>query len=138
MAGILSELKVGNTLYQFSSSGVIITDATPTSLAGVMVGDGNTITAVPIDEQPTAGSDNFVTSGAVAAAIAAAAANIATGTIEPNSTSVTVNYSGTLKGVFAEYGGGIVLCDTQITSTAVTFSVAQAPTAAITCYVVSA
>lgn len=138
MAGILSELKVGNTLYQFSSSGVIITDATPTSLAGVMVGNGNTVTAVPIDEQPTAGSDNFVTSGAVAAAIAEATGAgdvITTGTINTNSTSVTVNYTGRLKGVFAEYGGSIVLCDTQITSTGVTFSVAEAPPAAITCYV---
>lgn len=132
----VSELKVGNVIYQFSASGVIVTDATPTSLAGVVVGDGSTLSGVPIDEEPTMGSDNFVTSGAVAAALSAAGSKVASGTITTSDTSVTVNYSGTLKGVFAIYGGSIVLCDTQITSSAVTFSVAEQPDAGITCYVI--
>lgn len=135
---VVAQLRVGNTIYQFSASGVIITNATPTDLAGVVVGDGNTLTAVPIDETPTPGSDNFVTSGAVAAALAGAGSTVTTGTIGTGETSATVPYSGTLKGVFASYGGSIVLCDTQIMSSAVIFSVAEPPAAGITCYVVSA
>lgn len=48
-----------------------ITDATETTLNGVLAGNGETVEAIPVDSVPTAGSTNLVTSDGTANAIAA-------------------------------------------------------------------
>lgn len=60
----------------------------------------------------------------------------ATGTIGTSATSVSVSYTGTLINTYATLSGAIVLTDVSITSSAVTFTVATAPSSDITCTVV--
>lgn len=69
-------------------------------------------------------------------AITAAGSKTATGTIGTSSTSASVSYTGTLLGAYAVMGGSRVLVDISVGSSAVTFSVASAPSSAITCTVV--
>ena len=60
----------------------------------------------------------------------------ATGTIGTSATSASVSYSGTLVNAYALQGGEIIQCDIAVASTSVTFSVAAAPSSAITCVVI--
>ena len=62
----------------------------------------------------------------------------ATGTIATTATSVTVAYTGTLLGFYATQNGQRVITDVTISASGVVFTVASAPSAAITCTVVSA
>ena len=62
----------------------------------------------------------------------------ATGTIGTSATSASVSYSGTLVNAYALQGGEIIQCDIAVASTSVTFSVAAAPSSAITCVVIYA
>lgn len=48
---------------------ITITDATETTLNGVLAGNGATVEAIPVDSVPTAGSTNLVESGGVDSAI---------------------------------------------------------------------
>ena len=61
-----------------------------------------------------------------------------TGTIGTSDTTATVNYTGTLLEAYATMGGERVMLDISQTATAVTFTCASAPSAAITCTVVAA
>lgn len=61
----------------------------------------------------------------------------ATGTIGTNETSATVSYSGTLINAYAMQGGAEILLDIAYGSGTVTFTVASAPSAEITCVVIS-
>lgn len=61
-----------------------------------------------------------------------------TGTIGTSDTTATVNYTGTLLEAYATQNGERVMVDITQTSSAVTFTCASAPSAAITCTVVSA
>lgn len=60
------------------------------------------------------------------------------GTIATDATSVSVAYTGTLLEAYATQNGERVMVDISQTSTAVIFTCASAPSAAITCIVVSA
>ena len=60
----------------------------------------------------------------------------ATGTISTSATSATVNFTGTLIGAFAVMSGSMVIVDVAPSASSVTFSVAAAPSAAVTCTVV--
>ena len=62
----------------------------------------------------------------------------ATGTIGTSATSASVSYTGTLVNAYALQGGEIIQCDIAVASTSVTFSVAAAPSSAITCVVIYA
>ena len=62
----------------------------------------------------------------------------ATGTIGTSATSAEVSYSGTLINAYATQGGSIVIPDIAVTASKVTFSVAAAPSSAITCTVIYA
>lgn len=62
----------------------------------------------------------------------------ATGTIGTSATSASVSYSGTLINAYALQGGEKIVVDIAVTASAVTFSVAAAPSSAITCYVIYA
>lgn len=62
----------------------------------------------------------------------------ATGTIGTSATSATVSYSGTLINAYATMGGSEVVVDIAYGSGTVTFTTAQAPSAAVTCVVVYA
>lgn len=60
-----------------------------------------------------------------------------TGTIGTSATSATVSYSGTLINAYATQGGAEILVDIAYGSGSVTFTVAAAPSAEITCVVIS-
>ena len=60
-----------------------------------------------------------------------------TGTIGTSATSATVSYSGTLINAYATQGGAEILLDIAYGSGTVTFTVAAAPSAEITCVVIS-
>ena len=62
----------------------------------------------------------------------------ATGTIGTSATSASVSYTGTLVSAYATQGGEIIQCDIAVASSSVTFSVAAAPSSAITCVVIYA
>ena len=62
----------------------------------------------------------------------------ATGTIGTSATSASVSYSGTLVNAYALQGGEIIQCDIAVAASSVTFSVAAAPSSAITCVVIYA
>lgn len=61
-----------------------------------------------------------------------------TGTIGTSDTTATVNYTGTLLEAYATQNGERVMVDISQTATAITFTCASAPSAAITCTVVAA
>lgn len=61
-----------------------------------------------------------------------------TGTIGTSDTTATVNYTGTLLEAYATQNGERIMLDISQTSSAVTFTCASAPSAAITCTVVAA
>lgn len=63
---------------------------------------------------------------------------VTSGTIATDATSVSVAYTGTLLEAYATMGGEKVIVDTAISASAVTFTCASAPSAAITCTVVAA
>lgn len=62
----------------------------------------------------------------------------ATGSIATTGTSASVSYTGTLINAYATMNGSIVELDKAVTSSAVTFSTAQNPPAAVSCVVVYA
>lgn len=62
----------------------------------------------------------------------------ATGTIGTSATTVTVNFSGTFINAYAKMNGSIVLLDIAPGASSVVFTVAQAPSSAVTCVVVYA
>lgn len=62
---------------------------------------------------------------------------VTNGTISTSSTSATVNYTGTLLNAYAVMGSAKVIVDIAYGNGTVTFSTAQAPSAAVTCYVVA-
>lgn len=64
--------------------------------------------------------------------------NVATGTIGTSATTATVNYSGTLINAYAVQSGDEVVVDITIGQSSVTFTVTEAPSAAVTCNVVYA
>lgn len=61
---------------------------------------------------------------------------LATGTIDTNSTSATVSFSGTVINAYATMGGAMVITDVSIGASAVNFSIAESPSSAVTCVVV--
>lgn len=73
---------------------------------------------------------------AVEAALAGVTVKTASGVIGTSATSASVAYSGTLLAAYATMGGSKVLTEISVGETAVTFQVAAAPTAAVTCTVV--
>ena len=77
------------------------------------------------------------TAGAVYDAIAGVSGgvSVATGTIGTSATSATVSYSGTLVAAYAKMSDAVVMVDIAFGTGSVTFSVASAPSAAITCVV---
>lgn len=87
---------------------------------------------------PTIDLSGYATITYVDNAIAAASVKTATGTIGTSATSATVAYSGTLINAYATMGGAAVLLDIAIGASSVTFTTAQAPSAAVTCVVVYA
>ena len=60
-----------------------------------------------------------------------------TGTIDTSATSCNVAYTGTLLEAYALQGGAKVITEVSVGASAVTFTVAQAPSTAITCKVVA-
>lgn len=56
-----------------------ITDNTPTTLVGVLCGDGETVGVKAVDTAPTSNSSNLITSGGVKKAIDDAIADITDG-----------------------------------------------------------
>lgn len=61
---------------------------------------------------------------------------VSTGTIGTNAISVSVDYVGVVINTFATIGGEIVGVDIEDNGLSVTFSVAQAPSSAVTCTVI--
>lgn len=86
---------------------------------------------------PTIDLSGYATIAYVDDAIADAAVKTATGTIGTSATSATVSYSGTLINAYATQGGAEILLDIAYGSGTVTFTVAAAPSAEITCIVIS-
>lgn len=64
------------------------------------------------------------------------AVKVATGTIGTNATSASVSFTGTVINAYATQGGAQVIVDISIGVSAVTFTVAAAPSSAVTCTVV--
>lgn len=91
--------------------------------------------ALTFDTTPVENSTNPVTSGGLYTAINAVVAT-ATGTIATTGTSVVVNYTGTLIEAYASVSGARVITEVSDSGSAVTFTVAQQPSSAITCTVV--
>ena len=87
---------------------------------------------------PTIDLSGYATIVYVDNAIAGASVKTATGTIGTSATSATVSYSGTFINAYATMGGAAVLLDIAIGASSVTFTTAQAPSAAVTCVVVYA
>lgn len=90
---------------------------------------------------PTAASGTNTTQIATTAFVDAAvkgAVTATTGTIDTSATTVTVNYSGTFVNAYAHQSGAAVVTDVTVNSNNVVFTVAAAPSAAITCVVVAA
>ena len=106
---------------------------------GILKGDGNgTITAAvagtdygtysqPVNGIPETDLHNDVRNGLV---------KIATGSIATNATSTTINYSGNLINTLAKMNNEEILLDVSISGSSVTFSTAQMPDSAISCYVI--
>ena len=61
---------------------------------------------------------------------------MATGTIGTSATSASVSFEGTVINAYATQGGAQVVVDVSIGVSAVTFTVASAPSSAVTCTVV--
>lgn len=91
-------------------------------------------TGTPTAPTPTAGDDS--TKLATTAFVQGAAAKTATGTISTSATSVTVSFSGMFLAAYATMGGAEVVLDKTVGSSSVVFTVATAPSSAITCVVV--
>lgn len=90
---------------------------------------------------PTAASGTNTTQIATTAFVDAAVkgtVTATTGTIGTSATMVTVNYTGTFVNAYAHQSGAIVVTDVTVNSNSVVFTVAAAPSAAITCVVVAA
>lgn len=62
--------------------------------------------------------------------------SIATGTIETNATTVTVNYNNDFIGAFAKQGNNIVQCDIVVDSGSVVFTLANKPSSEVVCSVI--
>ena len=93
--------------------------------------------ALTFDTTPTQNSTNPVTSGGVYTAVNSVV-QTATGTIATTGTSTVVNYTGTVLEAYASQSGARVMVDISDSGSAITFTVAQNPSAAITCTVVYA
>lgn len=90
---------------------------------------------------PTAASGTNTTQIATTAFVDAAVkgtVTATTGTIGTSATTVTVSYSGTFVSAYAHQSGAIVVTDVTVNASNVVFTVAAAPSAAITCVVVAA
>ena len=85
---------------------------------------------------PTAAAGTNTTQIATTAFVQGVAIKTATGTIDTNSTTATVNFTGTLVNAYAIMSGNMVILDIAPGSSYVVFSVASAPSSAITCTVV--
>lgn len=91
---------------------------------------------------PTAASGTNTTQIATTAFVKAAVDAIsgtvktATGTIGTSATSASVSFTGTVVNAYAVMSGNIVITDVAVGTSAVTFTVASAPSSAITCVVV--
>lgn len=96
-------------------------------------------TGTPTAPTAAPGTDTtqLATTAFVKAAIDAIAGIVKTssGTIGTGATSVSVAYTGTLIGTRAEMNGAEVLLDVAVGQSAVTFSTAETPSAAVTCVV---
>lgn len=95
-------------------------------------------TGTPTAPTATAGTDTtqIATTAFVKTAVDGVKVQTATGTIGTSATSATVSFTGTFLSAYATMGGEEVLLDVAIGSSSVTFTVAAAPSAAITCVVV--
>ena len=85
---------------------------------------------------PTAAAGTNTTQIATTAFVQGVAIKTVTGTIGTSDTSATVNFTGTLVNAYATQGGNMVILDIAPGSSSVVFSVAAAPSSAITCTVV--
>lgn len=103
-----------------------------TMTGGIAMG-GNSITGLATPTNDTDAVPKKYVDDAVAGGV-----HSATGTIGTSATSASVSYSGTLVNAYALQGGEIIQCDVAVASTSVTFSVAAAPSSAITCVVIYA
>lgn len=103
-----------------------------TMTGGIAMG-GNSITGLATPSGDADAAPKKYVDDAVAGAV-----HSATGTIGTSATSASVSYSGTLVNAYALQGGEIIQCDIAVASTSVTFSVAAAPSSAITCVVIYA
>lgn len=97
------------------------------------------LTGTPTAPTATAGTNTtqIATTAFVDAAVKGTV-TATTGTIGTSATTVTVNYTGTFVNAYAHQSGAIVVTDVTVNSSNVVFTVAAAPSAAITCVVVAA
>lgn len=103
-----------------------------TMTGGIAMG-GNSITGLATPTNDTDAVPKKYVDDAIAGGV-----HSATGTIGTSATSASVSYSGTLVNAYALQGGEIIQCDIAVAASSVTFSVAAAPSSAITCVVIYA
>lgn len=82
------------------------------------------------------GNTGFVTGGDVYTAISGMTVKTATDTIGTSATTATVSFSGTFINAYATIGGSICVVDIAPGASSVVFTVAAAPSSAVTCTVV--
>jgi hypothetical protein len=129
----------GKTAYDHSQ----LTSGNPHNVTKTDVGLGNVDNTSDATKKTNftgsiaSGNTGFVTGGDVYTAINGVV-KTATGTIGTSSTTVTVNFSGTFVNAYATINGSMCVVDITPSSNNVVFTVAAAPSSAITCVVVYA
>lgn len=129
----------GKTAYDHSQ----LTSGNPHNVTKADVGLGNVDNTSDATKKTNftgsiaSGNTGFVTGGDVYTAISGVV-KTASGTISTSSTTVTVNFSGTFVNAYATINGSMCVVDITPGSNSVVFTVAAAPSSAITCVVVYA
>ena len=133
----------GKTAYDHSQ----LTSGNPHNVTKTDVGLGNVDNTSDATKKTNftgsvaSGNTGFVTGGDVYTAISnstGALIKTASGTIGTSATTATVSYTGTLINAYATISGSLCVVDIAPGSSSVVFTVAAAPSSAITCVVVYA
>lgn len=102
------------------------------TMTGALAMGGNKVTGLGA---PTSDADAATKKYVDDAVGGSSGVNTASGTIGTSATSVTVNYTGTVISAYAIMNGSQVIVDIAIGVSSVTFTVAEAPSSAVTCVV---
>lgn len=129
----------GKTAYDHSQ----LTSGNPHNVSKSDVGLGNVDNTSDATKKTNftgsiaSGNTGFATGGDVYSAVTGLI-KTATGTIATNATTATVSFSGTFINAYATIGGSICVVDIAPGASSVAFTVAKAPSSAVTCTVVYA